>query len=394
MQNNILENEFKDILKEFGIGADFSADKNLLELGLSSIQLMRIVSRLRKKGVKCSFVDLLSRPYLRDWKEYFSNQKSDAEGTENNSAIAEENIDMHEPFPMTDVQNAYWIGRSGGQQIGNVGCHGYMEVDCDHLDTERLNKAFYDLQMHHPMLRAVVTSEGLQKIVDTPYTDNIKVYDYSKGDAKEHLEKMREEYSHRLLDIYHGQVIALQVTLLPKERARIHFDIDLLIADVTSFQIILRDLVRLYNGGVLEPEGNEFNFAQYIRKEELILKDKVEEDREYWTKRLETMSGKPELPVKNTDTVQPKFVRRDVFLEPDKWEKFRKLCAAYQVTPAIVLLTLYGKAVVRFSENSRFLINLPLFNRSSEYPGMEHAVADFTKLLLMEFDYGTKLPFC
>ena len=394
MQNNILENEIKDILKEFGIGADFSADKNLLELGLSSIQLMRIVSRLRKKGVKCSFVDLLSRPYLRDWKEYFSNQKSDAEGTENNSAIAEENIDMHEPFPMTDVQNAYWIGRSGGQQIGNVGCHGYMEVDCEHLDTERLNKAFYDLQMHHPMLRAVVTSEGLQKIVDTPYTDNIKVYDYSKGDAKEHLEKMREEYSHRLLDIYHGQVIALQVTLLPKERARIHFDIDLLIADVTSFQIILRDLVRLYNGGVLEPEGNEFNFAQYIRKEELILKDKVEEDREYWTKRLETMSGKPELPVKNTDTVQPKFVRRDVFMEPDKWEKFRKLCAAYQVTPAIVLLTLYGKAVVRFSENSRFLINLPLFNRSSEYPGMEHAVADFTKLLLMEFDYGTKLPFC
>ena len=32
MQNNILENEIKDILKEFGIGADFSADKNLLEL--------------------------------------------------------------------------------------------------------------------------------------------------------------------------------------------------------------------------------------------------------------------------------------------------------------------------------------------------------------------------
>lgn len=394
MQNNICENEIKDILKEFGVGTDFSEDKNLLELGLSSIQLMRIVSRLRKKGIKCSFVDLLSRPYLRDWKEYFFNPKSDVEETDNNAAIVEESIDMHEPFPMTDVQNAYWIGRSGGQQIGNVGCHGYMEVDCKHLDTKRLNKAFYDLQMHHPMLRAVVTPEGLQKIVDTPYTDNIKLYDYSKGNAKEHLEKMREEYSHRLLDIYHGQVIALQVTLLPKERARIHFDIDLLIADVTSFQIILRDLVRLYNGEVLEPDGNKFNFAQYIRKEKLSLKDKVEEDREYWTKRLETMTGKPELPVKNIDTVQPKFVRRDAFLAPDKWDIFRKLCAAYQVTPAIVLLTLYGKVVARFSENSRFLINLPLFNRSSEYSGMEHAVADFTKLLLMEFDYGIKRPFC
>lgn len=394
MQNNILKSEIKDILREFGIGADFSEDKNLLELGLSSIQLMRIVSRLRRKGVKCSFVDLLSRPYLRDWREYFSNLKNDTEEAKDNSFIVEDSIDMHEPFPMTDVQNAYWIGRSGGQQIGNIGCHGYMEVDCEHLDTKRLNKAFYDLQMHHPMLRVVVTSEGLQKIVDTPYADSIKIYDYSQGHAKEHLEKMREEYSHRLLDIYHGQVIALQVTLLPMERARIHFDMDLLIADVTSFQIVLRDLVHLYNGGVLEEGGNKFNFAQYIRNEALILKDKVEKDRVYWTKRLKTMPGKPELPVKNIDAVQPKFVRRNAFWQADKWEKFRKLCAAYQVTPAIVLLTLYGKVIARFSENSRFLINLPLFNRSSEYRGIEHAVADFTKLLLMEFDYGTKLPFC
>ncbi|MBQ8606564.1 MAG: hypothetical protein IJ417_00015, partial [Bacteroidaceae bacterium] len=79
------------------------------------------------------------------------------------------------------------------------------------------------------------------------------------------------------------------------------------------------------------------NFAQYIRNEELTLKEKTREDKKYWTKRLETLPGKPELPVRNTDTLQPKFVRRDAFFEPDKWEKFKKLCGSYQVTPAIVL---------------------------------------------------------
>lgn len=390
MQKHLLEKEIKGIWKEIGIDGTFDEDRNLLELGLSSIQLMRIVSRLRKRGVKCSFVDLLSRPYLREWRGYFADLES---GGQDIPAVREEEIDMREPFPMTEVQNAYWIGRAGGQQIGNVGCHGYMEVDCGDLDTGRLEKAFYDLQTHHPMLRAVVTPEGMQRVADAPYTDRIPVYDYSKGDAEAHLEHMREKYSHRLLDIEDGQVIALQVTLLPRNRARMHFDMDLLIADVTSFQIILQDLVHLYNGGTLAQEGRAFNFAQYIRREARVRKEKAKKDREYWEKRLETLPGKPELPVKNTEALQPGFVRRDAFLEPDKWNRFKKRCAAHQVTPATVLLTLYGKAVARFSENSRFLMNLPLFNRSSEYPGMEHAVADFTKLLLMELDYSAKRTF-
>lgn len=393
MNNSVFEKEIKGILKEFDIETDFEEDKNLIELGLSSIQLMKIVSRLRKKGIKCSFIDLLSRPYLKDWKVYFKSVKSEKDEKEPIPEEMAEEVDMHNSFPMTGVQNAYWIGRSGGQQIGNVGCHGYMEVDCKYLDTDRLNQAFYDLQMHHSMLRAVVTEEGMQKVADYPYAKDIKIYDFSQGNAKEHLENMRKQYSHRLLNIYEGEVIALQVTLLPNDCARIHFDIDLLIADVTSFQIILRDLVHLYNGGELESSGSKFNFAAYLKKEERINKEKFDEDKKYWENRLKTMAGKPELPVKNTDTVSPRFVRRDAFFEPQKWEKFKKRCAKYQVTPAIVLLTLYGKTVARFSENSKFLINLPLFNRSSEYPGMENAVADFTKLLLMEFDYSEKRNF-
>lgn len=393
MNNNVLEKEIQSILKEFDIEIDFGEDKNLIELGLSSIQLMKIVSRFRKKGIKCSFIDLLSRPYLRDWKVYFKSIESKKAEKESVPEEMMEEVDMHKPFPMTGVQNAYWIGRSGGQQIGNVGCHGYMEIDCKHLDTDRLNQAFYDLQMHHSMLRAVVTEDGMQKVADYPYAKDVKIYDFSRGNAKEHLEHMREQYSHRLLNIYEGEVIALQVTLLPHDCARIHFDIDLLIADVTSFQIILRDLVHLYNGGSLENDGHKFNFAAYLKKEEDLSKKKFNEDKKYWENRLKTMPGKPELPVKNIDTVRPHFVRKDAFLEPQKWKKFKTHCAKYQVTPAIVLLTLYGKAVARFSENAKFLINLPLFNRSSEYPGMENAVADFTKLLLMEFDYSEKWNF-
>ena len=44
-----------------------------------------------------------------------------------------------------------------------------------------------------------------------------------------------------------GEVARLQLSLLPNGKTRLHFDIDLLVADVQSFQIILRDLAAAYS---------------------------------------------------------------------------------------------------------------------------------------------------
>ena len=85
--------------------------------------------------------------------------------------------------------------------------------------------------------------------------------------------------------------------MLPGNKARLHYDIDLLIADVTSFQIILRDLVWLYNGKKLPKESAEFNFGEYILNNAKINQEQKKSDKAYWGKRLPTLAGKPELPV-------------------------------------------------------------------------------------------------
>jgi len=45
---------------------------------------------------------------------------------------------LHEPFPLTDLQKAYWLGRGDYFELGNVGCHVYVEVDLPGLDRRRL----------------------------------------------------------------------------------------------------------------------------------------------------------------------------------------------------------------------------------------------------------------
>jgi len=71
----------------------------------------------------------------------------------------------HEPFPLTDVQKAYWIGRSGTFDLGHIGCHVYLQVKLAAHDSERLQAAWQMLIEHHDMLRAIVREDGRQQIL-------------------------------------------------------------------------------------------------------------------------------------------------------------------------------------------------------------------------------------
>ena len=49
-------------------------------------------------------------------------------------------MERYEPFPLTDIQEAYWIGRQRGYEMGNVGTHAYWEAEIDGLDMRLVSK--------------------------------------------------------------------------------------------------------------------------------------------------------------------------------------------------------------------------------------------------------------
>ena len=104
---------------------DISLKKlNLLEIGLNSLQTMRIVNRLKQMGAVISFAELMEKPYIEKWWEILSERMkledllSDQKDTK---AISKESNSL------TDVQYAYWIGRGKKQILGGVSCHAYFE---------------------------------------------------------------------------------------------------------------------------------------------------------------------------------------------------------------------------------------------------------------------------
>src|SRR5712692_8290541 len=57
----------------------------------------------------------------------------------------------YEPFPLTDLQQAYWIGRTDAVELGNIACHVYHEIDMVGLDLERFERAWQRLIARHDM---------------------------------------------------------------------------------------------------------------------------------------------------------------------------------------------------------------------------------------------------
>lgn len=357
---------------------------NLLEFGLDSLEMMRLLAEWMKKGYKVQFADLIKKPYICEWGKLFYNSEK-RENIETNI-----NISDKEPFDLSDVQYAYWIGRGEEQYLGGVGCHGYMEIYTSNIDIKKLDEAWKVVLESHPMLRSKFLEDGKQVVMDTPYNDNVIVYDLTSLSAEQRekeLQEMRNKLSHRLLKIEEGEVAELQISLIDEKKSRLHFDIDLLVCDVQSFQIILRDLAKYYRYGEKPHVDPNWNFAEYLKKQEIMYKKEFIEDKKFWQEKMSKLPNGPDLPIfSNSDNVKkPKFKRRLKQFTIEEVSKLKKEGTENQITIAMLLLTAYTRTISRWSKNKKFLLNIPLFNRD-ESLNIENVVADFTNLVLLEAD--------
>lgn len=366
----------------------FDDDQNLFEVGLNSLQIMRLVSKWKKRGFYVTYAELMSEPYIKAWHNLLNKQKK-LEEEHTIKSVRDLVEDNKTAYELTDVQYAYWIGRMEAQTLGNIGCHGYLEIVSHGLNLNMLNKAWNSLIENHPMLRTRFLKNGKQQTLEFLPLKKIEVNDFRKLDKRRitiEVRKIRERLSHRLLNIENGETIGIEVTLLP-DKSIIHFDIDLLVADVYSFQIILEDLAKAYGGKNIDRGLKNWSFSKYLKYiNEKELKNRAVSQK-YWKDRISEIPIGTSLPTKNIEDLNNiVFCRREYFIEKYEWKKLKEKAGKNGLTIAMALLGAYATVIDRWSNESRFVINLPIFNRDSQIEGIDQVVADFTNLLLLEID--------
>jgi pyochelin synthetase len=80
-------------------------------------------------------------------------------------------------------------------------------------------------------------------------------------------------------------------------------------------------------------------------------------------------------------------------LELARFDQLKEWARAHRVTPSMVLATAFAEVLGQWSENRRFLLDVPLFDRQAAHPDTERLIADFTNLILLEVETGGTAPF-
>jgi len=298
----------------------------------------------------------------------------------------------YQPFALTDLQHAYWLGRESIMEMGNVATHLYVELDCDPLNLTRLNDALVQLIERHDMLRAIVNNDGQQQILPTVPRYEIKVTDRSRGlpeDAERTIQSTRDALSHQVLKADQWPLFEVRATVLPSERVRLHVSLDLLILDAWSIFLFFQEWHQLYRDGQKDLPQLGISFRDYVLAEKgLQQSEAYRRSHAYWMDRVDTLPSAPELPLRTDLTARqsPRFSRREARLPKAKWEKLKTAARSHGLTPSGLVLAAYAEVLARWSATPHFTLNVTVSNRLALHKDVNHLLGDFTSLVMQEVD--------
>jgi amino acid adenylation domain-containing protein len=368
---------------------------NFFELGGHSLLATQLIARLRDAfQLDLPMSVLFNAPTVEEMAIEVGRLKS----TQADYAalpfptIVSDREHLHEPFPMTDVQQAYWIGRSASLELGNVATHIYSEAEFEDLDLEGLNHAWQRMIRRHDMLRAIVLSTGEQVILKDVPDYRIEMEDVSRESEaaiKRTLQAARERMSHQVLPTDKWPLFEIRATKISEHRMRLHVSYDLLIGDAWSWRLLAQELVRMYREPLVVLPELEVSFRDYVLGERAFRETETYRRAEkYWRDRLADLPGPPDLPLaKEPGQIEkPRFVRRVWEIKRERWDLLKERGTRAGLTPSGLLVAAYAEVLSRWSRRQHFTINLTLFNRLPLHPQINAVVGDFTSLTLLEVD--------
>ncbi len=375
---------------------------NFFELGGDSILALKLTSQLRQLLGDYIYISaLLEAPTIARLADFLQRVHTDAVANIGTQTLSEDeqlptvvpnHAERFETFELTDIQQAYLVGRGTDFSMGNVSTHLYIEVDAEDLDLPRLERAWQKVIDRHPMLRAIVLPDGVQKILPEVPPYRFPVQDLSqldKADVQAGLLRERDRLSHQVIPSDRWPLFELSASVMPANKTRIHISLDCLITDARSFQIMSAELLTFYHDEQIELPQPGVSFRDYVITEHQLRDGAFyQQALDYWKGRLTSLPPMPQLPLACApETLKNHhFSQRGMELGKADWERFQARASKAGITPTAALLQCFGETLAAWSRTPRLTLNLTLFNRMPLHPDVDNVVGDFTSLVLLGVD--------
>ncbi|MCH4092494.1 non-ribosomal peptide synthetase [Acetobacter sp.] len=360
-------------------------DIPLTSLGLDSLTAMRISGAIEKEFQVQIPLDLLfDGASFDDLQAHIaSTDPISAPATE----IVNNRFSGEEEFPLRPIQRAYVVGRDENLSFGGLSTYVYIEID-GNWHPSQLENAWNKLICRHASLRTVVLSRGAQQILESPGKYIILVNDFSELFEKEKQEALlacKQENENRVLPLGTWPLFDLKISKIERGRNRLHFGIDMLIADLSTITLLLSEMNQLLQGEEL-PALPEISFQTYVAYEQAAQSGRARENAlRYWQDRIADIPPPP-LSIASLQGQRPRLGRRKYVLSEDMWSRLVQNGARFGLTKSTIMCAIYAEVLGRWSGNAHFHLSLPLNDRLPVDLNIDRVAGDFTRIEILEID--------
>lgn len=293
------------------------------------------------------------------------------------------------PFPLTEAQQAYFVGRHSAFAFGGVACRGFLEICFDQpVTSAQLNRALNQLIARHDMLRVVIEEEGVQHVL--PEVPLFQPQQHAWPDLpttaiRTRIDELREEMLAAPADYQRWPLFAA-ACVQAAGQTRLLLSIELILVDSASLYLLVDELEQLLFAPETLLPAPSLGFRDYVIARRAARQGvRYRKAQQYWRDRIPALPNAPALPV-SASSEKAAFVRRQLRLSHQQRQQLNQLAAKAQVTLNALLLGAFSQVMGFYSDSRHFTLNLPIFRREGQHSDLERMVGDFTSVTLLEVD--------
>lgn len=293
-----------------------------------------------------------------------------------------------EPFPLSELQQAYLLGETGEFELGGPALL-FEEYSCPPLDVESFRHAVDALVQRHPMLRARfdVTAQRVATTVPVAPVEVRSLRNLDRDECDRLLADSARQLRASPPPLDGGLTFQFRVFELA-DRYHVQFCGRLLVFDGLSGQIFAEDLATLLRAEALPPLS--YTYREYrVAAERSRREASYAEAHAYWAARLPSLPPAPTLPsARRPSAVPATLQRRTHTLSASRWASFTAAARQHGLTPTAAVCAAFVEVLRHWSAGPAFAISMMYGDRQPRHPDVNRVIGNFSTTLLLECAAG------
>ncbi|HEX6969382.1 MAG TPA: condensation domain-containing protein, partial [Micromonosporaceae bacterium] len=382
-------------------GSPVDPERGLREIGLGSLAVTRLWFEVRRTfGVDLTVPWLTRCETVQQLVDRVVELcEAGAADPETAPTLQADPDARHAPFSLSDLQQAYLVGKDPHLGPDPIGCHVYREFEVPDVDVDRLVASWWRVVDRHDALRLVLTPDGRQRIRQVLPRETLPVHDRRTADEETfaaHVAAVRTRLSHHRYEPDSERFWTVEISLGPHSRAVVHLSIDVLIIDGHGLSVVLAD----WSDGYARPDEPRPQVELTVRDCLATLaaqrrSPEYQRQLRYWDERLADLPDGP-VPAKGpTDPPSSASLRRTPLtatVPAPQWSVITRLARDWDVSPTALVFTLFVEAFVGQGAEAPFSIVLTTSDRMWLPAEAETTVGPFTSSITVPVPDTAQMP--